>query len=57
MLVPKEVLEHEQKDKIDSTSSEVTRLKETLQKLESSAKEFEAEFRELLKQSPALMQS
>lgn len=55
--MPKEVLEDEQKDKIDSSSSEVTRLKETLQKLERSAKEFETEFRELVNQHPALLQS
>ncbi len=56
-MVPKAALEHEQQDKINITSAEVTRLKETRDKLDKAVQATEAEFRELVQQSPALMQS
>lgn len=57
IFVPKAALEHEQQDKINVTSAEITRLKETREKLEASVKAAETEFRELVQQSPALLQS
>eukprot|EP00884_Botryococcus_braunii_P017849 jgi/Botrbrau1/4748/Bobra.0137s0020.1 len=56
ILVPKAALEHEQQDKINITTAEVTRLKETRDKLESTVKTTETEFRELVQQVPALRQ-
>jgi hypothetical protein len=57
ILVPKAALEHEQQDKISMSSAEITRLKETRDKLERAYLAAENEFRELVEQSPALMQA